>query len=283
MRINRGVVQEIALFIKTNHLATCAKTRVDTHNPTRTQRSGQQKLLKILRKHADGFFVSLLFALRCKFRFDAGAQQSFISIGCCRGYLRSRRSVRAHKRTRNAVGRLRVIGWCNRHTQHAFRLSATHCQQTVGSATTQRFAPIEIIAIFSGFFLFSFHEFGGNHSFSAKNIAECLSAPFVFADLFCNDVARTLQRCSYIGHIIGEKTLGRQFWIVLWSEQQFLCKGFESAFARHLSFGSSFGFERQIEVFHLSGIPRLCDALSQLVREFPLRFNGFEHKGLAVF
>ena len=115
VRINRGIVQEIALFIKAHHLTSCAKTRVDAHDSARTERRSEEQLLQILCKHADGFFVCLLFTLRSKLCFDAGAQQSLVGIGGSSGDLRSRCCVGAHKGSGDAVGCPTLVGRSDGH------------------------------------------------------------------------------------------------------------------------------------------------------------------------
>ena len=98
-----------------NHLTSCAKTRVDAHDSARSKGRSEEQLLQILCKHADSFFVCLLFTLRSKLRFDAGAQQSLVGIGGGSGDLRSGSCVGAHKRSGDAVGCPTIIGRSDGH------------------------------------------------------------------------------------------------------------------------------------------------------------------------
>ncbi len=55
------MVQQFALAVQTDQLATGSETRIDSHNPFGAQRWCQQQLAQVSREHLDGLFFGTLF------------------------------------------------------------------------------------------------------------------------------------------------------------------------------------------------------------------------------
>ena len=62
----------------------------------------------------------------------------------------------------------------------------------------QAFRKVEIIAVFIGFFGFTFDEFGNDFGGVLKFSSHSRTAIFVFVDVFGDDVASALQNGFYI-------------------------------------------------------------------------------------
>lgn len=74
------MVQQVALFVETNHLASSAESRVDAHDSFLSKWCREQQLTKVLGKNADGLFVGSFFAQGSKFVFDRRFQEPFVTV-----------------------------------------------------------------------------------------------------------------------------------------------------------------------------------------------------------
>ena len=80
MGINRFVVEQGTLCIKTHHLAARAISGVYSHYPFLSQGRSEQQLPQIFGKYPDGFCIGFLFAERGEFRFYGRFQQALVGI-----------------------------------------------------------------------------------------------------------------------------------------------------------------------------------------------------------
>ena len=94
--INRFIVQEISLRVKTHHLAARSEAWVDAHDAALSQRSRQKQLFEVFCKDKDGFVVGFLFRRCRKFVFDAWTQETLIGIRQGQLHLRCGRRARFH-------------------------------------------------------------------------------------------------------------------------------------------------------------------------------------------
>ena len=74
------VMEKVALSVKTHYLATCAESRVNTHDALLSQRSRHKQLAQIVGKDVNGFLLSLFPAVCGKLVFDRWLQQTFVSV-----------------------------------------------------------------------------------------------------------------------------------------------------------------------------------------------------------
>ena len=155
IRIDGFVMQQIALSIQTDHLATGTEARVDAHHTLLPQWWGKQQLAQILRKDLDALFIGLFLCHGSKFRFDGRFQKALIAIGHRLTNQPTAWACASHVVTLQLLYEDRLIGR-DRYPQETFSLSTTHGQQTVGRAAFQRFRPVEVIREFSGSFFLSF-------------------------------------------------------------------------------------------------------------------------------
>ena len=87
MGINRFIVQEISLRVKTHHLTARSEAWIDAHDAALPQRS---------RKDKNGFVVGFLFRRCRKFVFDAWTQEAFVGIRQGQLHLRCGRRAGFH-------------------------------------------------------------------------------------------------------------------------------------------------------------------------------------------
>ena len=62
MRIDSLEMEQCALCVETNHLATGAETRVYTHDTLLSERSSKKKLAQVFSEYADSLLIGSLFA-----------------------------------------------------------------------------------------------------------------------------------------------------------------------------------------------------------------------------
>ena len=80
MRINSFIVQQISIFIQTNHFTAAAVTGIDGENTFFAQRWCQQELPEVFRKNRDGFFVGFCFGFLKRFIGYCRFQKPFVTV-----------------------------------------------------------------------------------------------------------------------------------------------------------------------------------------------------------
>ena len=80
MREDDLVVQQVALFIQADHLASRPETRVDGHDALFPDRGGQQQLAQVLAEDPDRFNIRLRLRLLQDLSRNGRLQQALIGI-----------------------------------------------------------------------------------------------------------------------------------------------------------------------------------------------------------
>ena len=182
-------MEQVALGIKTNHLASGAESGIDTHYPFLSEGRIHEQLPQILRKHIDGLQVGFFFAQGGKFRLDAGLQKSVVTVFNGLADQSLTFTVPVDIMPLQTSHTLLVVGF-DFHPEHTFALATAHGQQPMTRASLERFLPIEVVTIFLcfvGVFL-CLHHFAYDKGVAAELLANHVSGTFILADLFGNDV-----------------------------------------------------------------------------------------------
>ena len=127
----RFIMQQIALCIKTHHLASRTVTGVNGKHTLLPERRCQQQLLEVSCKHTDCLLVGLLFGTVGILRFDGRTQQSLVAILHRQGYLLGTLSRRTHILAFEASDSYCVIGRSNAHPQESLVLATADGQHAV--------------------------------------------------------------------------------------------------------------------------------------------------------
>ena len=145
----------------------------------------------------------------------------------------------------------------NADAEDSFCLSAAHGKQTVGSTVLEWFTEVEVIAEFLSFLLFSLHQFRTDDSIVVEVVAHGVSAAFVFAHSFSDDVHRSFQCLVGVLNslLLIDELCCSLLYVGSSLEQEEVGKGFESFLACHLCTCATFRLERHVDVLQFCCIP----------------------------
>ena len=281
MRIDGLIVQQVALCVETNHLASRAIPRVDAHYPFLSQRRSQEQLTEVSGKDTDGFLVGFFLAEGGKFGLDAGLQQTLVGITHGFFHLLATFIVATDIASFQTFGTFFVVGR-DAYFQKSFGFSTADGQESVRGTSLQRLAEVEIILVLGSFLFLALHHFGSDDGLSGELVAELVARTLVLAHLFGDDVAGTLQGIVFILHLSFNEGTHTGHQVVFPLHHQDSGQWFQAFLTGSLGTGFPLGFVGEVDVFQLGGIPASLDALLQLVGQFALFLDGLQDGLLAL-
>ena len=243
-------MQQIALCIETDHLATRAEARVDAHDALLAEWGGEQQLAQILGKDADGLFVGTLLAECHELGLDRGLEQTLVAIldGLADQALAG--TIATNVVALQTLDGLVVVDG-DTETQDALALTATHGEQTVGGTALQRLLPIEVVGVFLGLVgvFLGLDNLRLDEGLATEGGAHLIARTLVFADLFGDDVLSAMEGFSGGGDTSAYKTKGDLLRMLFALQCEDGGQGLQALFASHLGTGATLGFIGQIDVF----------------------------------
>ena len=248
------VVQEIALFVQTHHLASGAESRVDAHDALLSQRSGKQQLAQVGGKDTDGLLVGTLLGSRSKFRFYGGLQQTLVGIG--HGHYNLLATLApCGVSTQEALHASLLVARTDVHTQETLALAAPYGKQAMAGATVQRFGEVEVCPVVHGLLHLALYHAGGDDGGALETLSECIAHTFVLVHPFRQDVPRTLQGIFYGRYFFGKELACILLRIAVRAVQYGICQGFETTFPGHFGTRLALGLVGQVYVLQHGGVP----------------------------
>ena len=283
MRENGLVVQQVALSVKTYHLATGAESGIDRQHAFLSERSGEQQLPQVLGEHLYRLLVGAGLGLGQRFPLHRRFQQPFVPVPNGRFDQRpDRGGIPFDKNTLQLLHRSRFIRQ-HRQFDKSFPLSTNHRQQTVGRHPAQRFRPVEIVRIFGSFLFFAFDHARRDHPLAGKQAAHGTAGRFAFADPFGDNIAGTIQSLLQIVNLPAHETFREPVGSCTVLAHQHRGQRFEPLFPCYRGTGPAFGTIGKVKVFQGGALVTLFDLHAQFGRQFALFVDRSENRLLSLF
>ena len=172
----------------------------------------------------------------------------------------------------------------NLHPKHAIRLTTTHGEQAMRTATGQWLREVEIVGIFLRRFLMLhlLHDLAAHDGPTTKDIAHPFACRGVLADLLRHDVAGASQCFPDILHVTLDEALGSGLGVTLALQKKQRGERLKATLTCHLRLRPAARLIGKIDVFQFGCVPAVIDALDKRVSEFALILNRTDD-GLLAF
>ena len=288
MGVDGFVVKQIALAVKTYHLASGTETGVDGEHPLLSQWRRHEQLLQVAHEDAYSLLVGFLLGESGKLGLDAGCQQTLVAVLHSLAHTVCRLAVTANVLAFQFLARLVGVD-ADAHSQYAFSLAAAHGKQAVARASVEWFVPVEIVAILLTVLLSiaslgALHHLADNVGGASELSAYGLARAFVLAHHLGDDVHGTLH--GVLGRVNALLLVDERLCLVQNRvgklPQEPCCHWFESGFACHLGTCAALLLVGQVDVLQFGGVPAALDATLQLVGHLALLLDGREDGLLAL-
>ncbi len=281
VRVDRGVVQQFALAVQTDHLAAGAKTRIDAHHPFGAQRRRQQQLSQVVGEDPNRFGISTILERQPQFGFQRAAQQPFVAVAHGLAHLVAVRAVAGDEERLQDRQRL-FLRRRQGQAENLFAFPPAHGQHPVRRHCRRRFLPVKVILELDSPGFLALDHFAVQDRFPGEQVPQSPAGRFVLVDDFRQNVPRAFQRLLDRGHASGlvDKVRGGLTRIAAGLGQDPPGQRFQPFFAGDRGFGAPLGFVRQINIFQHGQRLGGRDPGFEFFRQVPVFFQAGEN-GLA--
>ena len=266
-KVSHARFQHLAVFIHHGQLAARAEARVHAQGHAPLDGRLHQKLLQVLREHADRAHVGAVGQLAAHLALKRRKNQTIPRILRRHGYLRGGQRTGAHIALGDhAVGRF--IGRGEGYLQKAFFFAAIDGQHAVIRHARHALGVGVIHAVYAVLLL---GGAGGQHAVAHQQPAQHLAQRRVIADGFGDDIPRAGQGAFRIGHILFIIYIGRgqRFQRALEGllQKQCLRKAVQTALTGDGRARAALGTEGAVDILQFGQRGRGGQCCAQLVRQ----------------
>ncbi len=273
-RVDRGVGEKLPGSIHDRHFAAGAKTGIDTDRDSWARRCRHQQFPQVLAKHADRFFVRLLFQGLEHRRLGRRQQQPLVAILDRHLQFAAEFELTVVHEPPLELRQFSPVVQLQAHPQYACGYAAEHREQPMRRDSPHRFLVIDVEFEFLGFRLLAAFDLGADLAVGHRLPDHPGTGLGVFGPVLGDDIERALQRGFDIRHIFGwvDVSLQRRLFRLpefLLSQQQ-VSQWLQAPLTRDRRPRPPLGLVRQIDRLERSQVVALLDPRSQRIREQPL-------------